>query len=36
MADEAELCSSVPLTFEALVVLCVVWRCHGEELGPFC
>ena len=36
MAEEAKLGSPVHSTFEALVVPCMVVRCHGEELGPFC
>ena len=36
MVDKAKLCSSIPLTFEALVVGGVVGHCRGKELGPFC
>ena len=34
-ADGAKVCSPIHSTFEALVVQCVVRRCHGEELDPF-
>ena len=35
MADGAKLCCPIRSTFEALVVLVVVGRCLGAELGPF-
>ena len=36
MAEKVKLHSPVRSTFEALVVLCAVGHCHGEELGPYC
>ena len=36
MAENAKFHGPVCSTFEALVVQCVVGRCHGEELGSFC
>ena len=36
MVDEAKFCSPIHSTFEVLVVQCVIWHCHGEELGPSC
>ena len=36
MADEAKLPRRIRSTFEALIVRCMVWWCHGEKQGPFC
>ena len=33
MTDEAELCSPVRSTFEALIVQLAVGHCHGDDLG---
>ena len=36
MVDDAKLHNPICSIVEVLVVRCVVGRCRGEELGPFC